>query len=60
LTHGFFRDLEVEAILRKLEETLLMRIPLAHERSPERLFRELSALELVLAVKDKLKPGSPQ
>jgi hypothetical protein len=47
--------LGVEEVLAKLEEALLTRIPVAYERSPERLFRELSALDLVLELKAKLK-----
>jgi hypothetical protein len=46
---------EVEEILEKLEKTLLKRIPLVYERSPEGLFDELSALELVLDLEHKLK-----
>jgi hypothetical protein len=47
--------LGVEQVLAKLEEALLTRIPVAYEKSPERLFRELSALELVLGLEERLK-----
>jgi len=52
---GVARQSEVEEILETLEKALLNRIPMAYRRSPERLFRELSALDLVMRLKDNVK-----
>ncbi len=46
---------EVKKVIEKLEERLLRRIPSAYRRTPERLFRELFALNLVLELKTKLR-----
>ena len=44
----------VEATLETLEENLLRRIPIAAEKSPNLVFEELEALDLVLDLKMKL------
>ncbi len=46
---------EVKKVIENLEETLLRRIPTAYRRSPERLFRELLALNLVLELRSRLE-----
>ena len=46
---------EVEEILEELEETLLRRIPLAYERTPDQLFDEFSALDVVFELEAKMK-----
>jgi hypothetical protein len=46
---------EIPEILEKLEKTLMKRIPLAYERSPDDLFDELSALDLVWSLKERMR-----
>ena len=45
---------EVKEILEELEKTLMKRIPLAYEKSPADLFDELSALDLVWSLRERI------
>ncbi len=45
---------DLPEILEKLEKTLMKRIPLAYEKSPDDLFDELSALDLVWSLKERI------
>ncbi len=46
---------QVRKVLAKLEEKILGRIPRAYRLTPERLFRELAAFNLVLELDVRLE-----